>query len=270
MMAVTIGHASGTEYGDTGWNGNAKAGDQTGREVCKRTWYSYPWTAVIRPKDSTVAEKIAKCCEQGCANDNIGYDQSQRETLYTQAKKVDFNLSKITTKCETDCSAFVAVCVNAAGIRVSSDMYTGNELATLRATGKFTIYTSADYTARSDKLKRGDILLGSGHTAMVLTNGSSAASSTDQGSSSGSSPHKLNESVKRTGTITNCGALNIREWAGKNYKPVSFSPLSAGTKIGICDELKADDGSLWYYIKYNGRYGFCCAYSSASGLPYVI
>ena len=265
-MAVTIGHASGTEYGDTGWNGNAKAGDQTGREVCKRTWYSYPWTAVIRPKDSAVAEKIAKCCEQGAANDNIGYDQSQRETLYTQAKKVNFDLSKITTKCETDCSAFVAVCVNAAGIRVSSDMYTGNELATLRSTGKFTVYTSADYTARSDKLKRGDILLGSGHTAMVLTNGSNAA-----GSSSGSSPGTtLNRTIKRTGVISNCGALNIREWAGKTYKPVSFSPLQAGTSIGICDQIKADDGSLWYYITYQGRYGFCCAYSSTTGEPYVI
>jgi len=264
-MAVTIGHASGTEYGDTGWNGNAKAGDQTGREVCKRSWYSYPWTAVIRPKDPAVAEKIAKCCEQGAANNNIGYDQSQRETLYEQAERVGFNLSKITKKCETDCSAFVAVCVNAAGIRVSSGMYTGNELATLRSTGKFTIYTSADYTARSDKLKRGDILLGSGHTAMVLTNGSNAAMNTP--SSSGTT---LNRSVQRTVTITNCGALNVREWAGKRNKPVSFSPLKSGTKVGICDEIKADDGSMWYYIKYKGHYGFIAARSSADGKPYVI
>ena len=266
-MAVMIGHASGTEYGDTGWDGRAKAGDQTGKEVCKRTWYSYPWIAVIRPKDSTVAEKIAKCCEQGAANDNIGYDQSQRETLYAQAKKVNFNLSKITTKCETDCSAFVAVCVNAAGIKVSSDMYTGNELATLRNTGKFTIYTSSDYTAKSDKLKRGDILLGNGHTAMVLTNGSNASSSS---SSSGSAPHTLSDKVQRTAKITGCSFLNVREWAGKNYKPVSFSPLPSGTSVGICDSLKADDGSTWYFINYNGRYGFIAAYSSADGHPYTI
>ena len=60
-MAVTIGHASIDE------NKNIKggaAGDQTGKEVCTRSWYSKPWTSVIRPKDSAKAEKIAKAMEQ--------------------------------------------------------------------------------------------------------------------------------------------------------------------------------------------------------------
>ena len=167
-MSVKIGHASIDE------NRKAKggaAGDQTKKEVYTRAWYSYPWTSVIRPKNSTVAEKIAKAMEQACANDKIGYDQNQRTTLYTQAKAKNWDLSKITTACECDCSSLVAVCVNAAGIAVSKDIYTGNEKAALNATGKFDIYTSSQYIAKDSYLKRGDILLGSGHTAIVLSNG---------------------------------------------------------------------------------------------------
>lgn len=170
-MSVKIGHASIDERGKIS---GGQAGDQTKKEVCTRSWYSHPWTTVIRPNDAYVGEKIANCMEQICANDNIGYDQSQRTTLYTQAKAKNWNCSKITTKCETDCSATVSVCVNAAGITVSKDMYTGNEKTLLSNTGKFVIYTSSKYTGASTYLRRGDILLGNGHTAVVLSNGNGA------------------------------------------------------------------------------------------------
>ena len=167
-MAVKIGHATATEHKKA--KGGA-AGDQTKTEVYTRNWYSKPWHTVFRPKSADVAEKIAKAMEQACANDNIGYDQGQRTTLYTLAKAANWDISKITTKCETDCSALVAVCCNAAGIKVSKDMWTGNQKSVLNATGKFTAYTAAKYVSGSDYLKRGDILLGNGHTAIVLSNG---------------------------------------------------------------------------------------------------
>ena len=169
---VTIGHASTSD-------GNSNKGDGSGKEVCTRSWYcssSKPWQYVIRPNSSSVAEKIAKTMEQACSNNKIGYSQDRRTTLYTQAKANNWNLSSITTKCDADCSSLVAVCVNAAGISVSKSMYTGNELSLLKETGKFTVYTSSNYTKTSDYLMRGDILLyrynGSGHTAVVLSNGS--------------------------------------------------------------------------------------------------
>lgn len=174
-MAVNIGHASLDENKNIK---NGASGDQTKKEVCVRTWYSKPWTSVIRPKDSSVAEKIAKAMEQACANDNIGYDQAQRTTLYTQAKAVNWDISKITTKCECDCSSLVAVCVNAAGIKVSKDIYTGNEKSALNATGGFTVLTDSKYISKADYLKRGDILLGNGHTAVVLSDGSKANTTT--------------------------------------------------------------------------------------------
>lgn len=167
-MAVYIGHASIDERGRAN---SGSAGDQTGKEVYKRTWYSKPWHTVFRAKSATVAEKIAKAMEQACANNNIGYDQYQRTTLYTLAKAKKWDISKVTTKCETDCSALVAVCCNAAGVTVSKDMYTGNETAVLKGTGKFNTLTDSVYTKSSSYLKRGDILLGNGHTAIVLSDG---------------------------------------------------------------------------------------------------
>lgn len=176
-MAVKIGHASIDERGKA--SGGA-AGDQTGREVCTRDWYNKPWISVIRPKDSKIAEKIAKAMEAACANNNIGYDQSQRTTLFTQAKAKNWNIAAITTKCETDCSALVAVCVNAAGIPVSKDMYTGNEKSALQATGKFEVLTGSKYIGSSDCLKRGDILLASGHTAIALSNGAKVSATANK------------------------------------------------------------------------------------------
>ena len=66
---------------------------------------------------------------------------------------------------------------------------------------------------------------------------------------------KLNTTVKQTGEIT-ANLLNVRTWAGMQNSTVSFSPLPKGTKLGICDSVKAKDGVVWYYIKYNDKYGF--------------
>ena len=171
-MSVTIGHASIDENKQVK---GGSAGDQTKKEVCTRTWYNKPWTCVIRPKDSAKAEKIAKAMEQACANDKIGYDQGQRTTLYTQAKAANWDISKVTTACECDCSSLVAVCVNAAGIAVSKDIYTGNEKTALANTGAFELLTDTKHLTMAKYLRRGDILLGAGHTAIVLSNGANAS-----------------------------------------------------------------------------------------------
>ena len=102
---IKIGHASisenNTAYGT--------AGDSTGREVCINENFSILDLAphvVLRPKTSTLAEKSAKACEDGCNNNNIGYSQSGRNTLYNLAKNNGYKLSDVGL-CNTDCSAFV-------------------------------------------------------------------------------------------------------------------------------------------------------------------
>ena len=170
---MRIGHASIDERGKA--QGGA-AGDQNGKEVCIRNWYEYKggWTYLLRCVDPVIADKMATICEAGCNNPNIGYDQNQRNSLYSQFK-VYGSLGGIKAKCETDCSAFMTVCTIAAGIPIE---YGTNAPTTktmkkrFKDTGKFMLLTEAKFLKGTDYLKRGDILVKEGHhTVMVLDNG---------------------------------------------------------------------------------------------------
>ena len=169
MAKGFIGHAVASENS----NRYGTPGDQTGKEIRYDDWYDEGWNVVLRPKSSDVAEKIAKAMEQAVDNLAIGYDQGDRTSLYVQAEKRNWQIHLITTKCECDCSSLVAVCVNAAGIKVSKDIYTGNMVKALEATGAFEKkLTAKKYLQESSYLKRGDILVHEGsHTAIVLTDG---------------------------------------------------------------------------------------------------
>ena len=151
------------------------AGDQTGKELCIRNWYNKNWDYVLRPNNTTLAEMSAVACEKACANNNIGYDQYQRNTLYTNAKKVNYDLSKIKTKCECDCSSLMHVCALAGGAKID---YGTNGAATINMktrftkNGDYTVLTDKKYLTQSKYLKRGDILVKAGsHTVMVLNDG---------------------------------------------------------------------------------------------------
>lgn len=163
-VKVTIGHLVSDENKRAH---GGKAGDQTGRESYLCDWYG-PWEYVFRAKDPAVRKKIAQTMVDICNNENAGgYDQYERTTLYNEAKRLNWDIKAITKPCESDCSASVAVCINAAGIPISKDMYTGNEKQLIEATGAFETYSAAEYTQQSDKLKKGDILQKKGHTSIV-------------------------------------------------------------------------------------------------------
>lgn len=169
-MAV-IAHASINENGKAS-GGNL--GDQTRKEVCTRSWYSKPWSCVIRFIDADMREKVARCMEMAAANDHIGYDQNRRNTLLNLARKYNYDPSKVTENCATDCSALVSLACIYAGIPESKLVYNGNSATTrtlwqiLKSTGEVDIYTTPIYTQKSDKLMRGDILLKEGAHVVVV------------------------------------------------------------------------------------------------------
>lgn len=171
-MAVRIGHASIDENGRA--TGGA-AGDQTGREICIRSWYDKGWKVLLRAKDPAVRRKIAASCIAACNNENLGYDQSGRNTGLQEAKKVGWDFSKITKKAEFDCSSLAAACVQAAGVNVWDG---GNAPTTrtlekvLTATGAFEALRDSKYLTGTGYLLEGDILLKPGsHVVMVLDDG---------------------------------------------------------------------------------------------------
>lgn len=251
-MAVKIGHASIDENGRaTG----GKAGDQTGKEVCFSTWWNDGWTALVRPTKKSVANKIVKACKAGVNNKKIGYDQSQRTTLYTEAEKVGFDLSKIEANCEADCSAFVSVCVNAAGVKVSKDIYTGNMVKALEATGAFKVYRGSKYLTSSDYLKAGDILVAEGkHTVIVLEDGAkvSTTTTTTSTNNNSSAAEKFNGSIAGTYKTTN--ALNLRAGAGTENKVIHVIPK--GDKVVNYGYYSNVNGVRWLYVVHKGEVGF--------------
>lgn len=173
---VALGMASKDE--NARYSGGS-AGDQSGKEVyVLNTWYNQNWTSVLRPLDDQLAEKIAQAMEAACANPNIGYDQGQRNSLYTEAKKVNMNLALIQTPCECDCSSLVSICCICAGLPANIFFAGGNMRTTFDMedaclmTGKFVNLTEPKYLTQKDYLKRGDILLNRNqHVVVVLGNG---------------------------------------------------------------------------------------------------
>lgn len=173
-MSTLIAHASIDERGKAS---GGIAGDQSKKEVCIREWYSKPWSYVIRFTDVNMAEKVAQAMEAAAKNDNIGYNQNKRNTLLAEARKHNYDVSKVNTPCDTDCSALVSVACMFAGVPESALTLQGNCAHTrnikqmLKSTGEVEIYTTSLYTAKTEKLKRGDILLKEGsHVAVVVKN----------------------------------------------------------------------------------------------------
>lgn len=163
---VILGHAVGDENGgSTG----GRPGNQSGKELRFQEWYSRSkgWTDVFRVKKS-YRTALATSMIDAVSNKHIGYNQAKRTTLYQEALNKKWKLAAITKDCDTDCSALIAVCCNAAGIKVNKDMYTGNEKTALLNTGLFTDFSDLSYTTTSKNLIKSDILLGPGHTAMVV------------------------------------------------------------------------------------------------------
>lgn len=175
MATVYVGSARSDENGKA-YGG--KAGDQkSGKEVSKQTWYKHSkgWR-VFRAKDPAKAAIIGKQMQAACDNNKIGYDQHERYDLFAEAKKVGFDLAKVTVATECDCSELVRCCCAAAGIMdlPTSGFRTGNMPSNLLKTGEFVELKGSKYTDQSAYLGAGDILVTktSGHTVVVLNNGS--------------------------------------------------------------------------------------------------
>ena len=223
-ISYTDVHIGSSSKDENGRYANGIPGDQTGKEVYILNWYDGGWIHVLRPKSSVIAEKIATACEQACLNNKIGYDQSSRNSLYIEAKKVNFDLSKITTPCSCDCASLVSICCIAAGLPENiffaggNMRTTNNMLAACEATGQFHNLTNNNYTREKDFLCRGDILLAAGHTVIVLSNGVKAnmiapTAVTIDAPTYLDKPYMVRVTVK---------ALNIRKEPNKESKVVTI------------------------------------------------
>ena len=240
-MAVKIGSARIDENGKAH---GGKAGDQTGKEVSVQNWYlhSKGWR-VFRCKDPAKAEKMAAGMQAACDNPNIGYDQWQRHTLYKAAKAVGWAIAKVKTKVETDCSALIRMLLAMVGIDVPEDFRTGNMPGYLSKTGQFVELTGDKYQRQSAYLRRGDILVTktSGHTAMVLSDGSKAEKNVPPVAKE---PAKAGKQVKVTG-----GLVNVRSAPGTSARILGV--VAKGVLLEYQGQSQAVNGTPWHLVIYN-------------------
>ena len=84
-MSLIVGSARIDENGKI--SGGA-VGDNNGREISTQPYYMHKkgWY-VLRPKTVELADGLASAMLDACANDNIGYDQSNRYGVIRMVKK---------------------------------------------------------------------------------------------------------------------------------------------------------------------------------------
>lgn len=178
-MAYYIVHSSIDENGKAS-GGNS--GDQTGKEVCTRKWYNKPWNMVLRYKDAKIAAKARDIAIKLANSNLVGYDQSNRNSLYKELEKNGWNVDryiKSGVKTESDCSSFVyaVYCCVIAAIRGQSNAPTTSTAKAFYSARGFTVFTSSTYTASANKLVKGDLLNKSGsHIVMYAGTNVSVAS----------------------------------------------------------------------------------------------
>lgn len=172
-MLSNCGHDERWQY--TG----GMAGDQNG-EWSIVPWYSYPWNVMIRYPNAEVRHWMGNQARAAALNNNIGYDQWQRQTFWINLADSDYDAAQITVPCETDCSAGVLAICKAAGYKfninalksINQNGYTGNEEQILKQAG-FEIHRENKYLISDAYLDNGDILLNTqNHTAFNITRGS--------------------------------------------------------------------------------------------------
>ena len=193
-MSVKIGHASISELGTV----NGKKGDQTGKEVCIRTWYSKPWSYMAIHPDAAVREKHAQAVEAACANDNIGYGQGDRNSLNTLAKAAGYDLSRV-GKCNCDCSSLqnvAAVVSGAPGVTYGSNGWTTSTMKTELQKLGYKIITDRTYLANEADCVRGAIYVKpSSHTVCGLDNGASYKKTLEKAGITVNMSNTLNNSI---------------------------------------------------------------------------
>lgn len=219
-MAVKVGHARISETGKT----YGKKGDQTTTEVCVTNWVNPGWAFVAIHPDPAVRERHAQNVEKCCANDNVGYGQPDRNTLWAEYQKTG-DLSRV-GPCNTDCSEMQNTCAVAAKTPGVTHAANGWTTSTMRAALKAAGYKILTTNLTEAFAVRGAIYVKPGeHTVCALTNGSKAAQMLQAAGLIAAAP-------SGSGNTTFCGK-GIGEGTALQDMAVRTKADGKATKIGV-------------------------------------
>lgn len=164
-MSVLIGHVAVDKNGlPTGGSSGASKTDT----IFIRPFYDKQWHTIYRPTGDRKAEIVASTMENICNNDNIYYSEQKHYELYAEAQKNKWDASKIVNKCGTNTAMTILVLVRALGeVLGNSETFTFDGLKYLLTRAGFQVFKFKD----KEELRRGDILVGDVHAAVVLSDG---------------------------------------------------------------------------------------------------
>lgn len=246
-MAVRLAQAS---KGETGYTGQ-QAGNQTGSELNIRQWYSRPWDTILRPYDRMLGQQIAYVASVLVSCKNIGYDQSDRTTLYDECARIGWNLARLSEirPCECDCSSLIAVILRFCGISITKYVNTSSMTVSVQNTGLFDVLREPQYLNNGDYLLPGDIVLNTWHHVAVCL---------DAGGKTMFSPYAVRVNVQ--------SYLQVREGPGSGYREFGVSNgdgtfsswrLPPALVISIVEERdgwgRVGDTVGWVCLKYTTR-----------------
>ena len=202
---------------------------------------------MLRAKDPAQRELIAVAMERACDNNDIGYSQPTRNTLYENVKSCGFDPARTSKKVNTDCSALVRVCVHFAGIR-ADNFITSSEVRVLMATGAFEKFTDDAHCKSSARLLRGDILVTrtKGHTVVVLSNGTKAKEETTPAA------FKLGDRLLKNGSV---GADVTQLQEALIRLGISCGDYGADGEFGDCTEMAVLAYQKQHALEPDGEYG---------------
>lgn len=131
------------------------------------------WLKCFRPIDEGMAEFIADFVTKCVANgSHIGYSQDSTRTGVFDALKAlgSTDPSKINTLVNCDCATVIGAAVYYSGLKLDSlrKLCTWEMEDVLGGSGAFIVITDKDLLKSGKGIRRGDILLRSGHTAVSI------------------------------------------------------------------------------------------------------
>ena len=125
----------------------------------KKKGSAYHWTYVLRAKDESKRDKIAKGMEKAVKCGKISYSNTKEKNaaLFDAVKKYGFDCSKLKKRTTTNCCNLASVACNYAGIKTPRKNNSRTVVKKWAPLG----FKVIKYKHKKTKLKRGDILVAS-------------------------------------------------------------------------------------------------------------
>lgn len=145
-------------------------GDQNGREVKIGEYYNFGQKWVIRFRSKKRGRKAAVATKMLARNNNIGYNQNNRKSLYVQCKIINWDIDRIYQihPCDCDCSLLAVCAVNFAyGKSLLPYSLTTYSLPNIVNQYK-TKFKRADNDIKSQRFHKGDLVGKPGHVIINI------------------------------------------------------------------------------------------------------